>query len=316
MADTFVRRHRFGVFYTLALLLVFGVMATAFAFRAFGLMGQLLAFLETNRFYPNLISIGRFALRQPLAWLILLFAAAPSIAALVTVACADGPQGVRSLLGRMAPWPSGARRDGLRAWALLLGIAAVVTAAHVGLAFRERESEAGATALAVLGGTPGAILVSLLIGGVIDEGGTLEELGWRGLALPLLLERHESPLRATLALGFLWWLWHLPREVPGLLAGAKLGSFVLHQGHFLLLCLALSVVMTYFWFRTGGSALVGVFIHGITNVWAKALGGPANALIGWSARDVIVGIAAIVVLAAAGPRLGRKAATDATPRAR
>ena len=314
MADTFVRRHRFGVFYTLALLIVCGVMAASFALRAFSLIGDLLAFLKANALYPNLLSIGRFALQQPLAWLILLFAGAPTIAALATAGWGDGAPGVRALLGRLAPWRSGvARRDALRAWALLLGVAAAVTAAHLALAWRERGSEMGATALAVLGGTPVAILLSLLIGGFIDEGGTMEELGWRGFALPLLVDRYASPLRATLALGFLWWLWHFPRELPGLLGGVALGRFLLNQSMFLLLCIALSIVISYFWFRTGGSALVGLFVHGITNVWSKALGAPAYALIGWSSRDIIVVAAAIIVLALAGSRLGRPVAAVTAP---
>jgi membrane protease YdiL (CAAX protease family) len=36
-----------------------------------------------------------------------------------------------------------------------------------------------------------------------------EEAGWRGFALPLL-QRERSPLKATLILGLLWALWHLP----------------------------------------------------------------------------------------------------------
>jgi hypothetical protein len=81
---------------------------------------------------------------------------------------------------------------------------------------------------------------------------------------------------------------------------------------FLALCLALSIVITYFWQRTGGSALVGVFIHGITNVWSKALGAPAYALIGWSSRDILVGAAALLVLALAGRELGRRPSAAAS----
>jgi uncharacterized protein len=234
---------------------------------------------------------------------------APSLAALITAAWADKMTGVRVLLGRLAPWRSTVkRRDALNAWALLLGVAAVITIAHLALAWGSRGTETGATALAVLGGTPVAILLSLIVGGFIDEGGMLEELGWRGFALPLLVDRYSSPLRATLVLGFLWWLWHFPREIPALLGGENLARFFFDQAIFLAICIALSIVISYFWFRTGGSVLVGIFIHGIGNVWSKALGAPASALIGWSARDLVMAAAAIVILIVVGPRLGKPVA--------
>jgi CAAX protease family protein len=40
-------------------------------------------------------------------------------------------------------------------------------------------------------------------------GPTGEETGWRGFALPRLLERH-SPLKAGIILGIIWDFWHLP----------------------------------------------------------------------------------------------------------
>ena len=52
---------------------------------------------------------------------------------------------------------------------------------------------------------------------------------------------------------------------------------------------------------------MGVFIHGITNVWSKALGAPAYELIGWSSRDIVVVLAAILVIALAPGRRLRQA---------
>lgn len=44
---------------------------------------------------------------------------------------------------------------------------------------------------------------------VMILGGGLEELGWRGIALPEL-EKELSPLISSLILGIIWFLWHLP----------------------------------------------------------------------------------------------------------
>ena len=48
---------------------------------------------------------------------------------------------------------------------------------------------------------------------VLFLGGALEEPGWRGFGLPVLQERY-SPLRATLILGLVWGVWHVPVYGP------------------------------------------------------------------------------------------------------
>jgi membrane protease YdiL (CAAX protease family) len=48
---------------------------------------------------------------------------------------------------------------------------------------------------------------------VLFLGGALEEPGWRGFGLPLLQERY-SPLRATVILGLVWGVWHVPVYGP------------------------------------------------------------------------------------------------------
>lgn len=48
---------------------------------------------------------------------------------------------------------------------------------------------------------------------VLTVGGGFEEPGWRGFALGRLQQR-LSPVRATLLLGFVWGLWHIPVYGP------------------------------------------------------------------------------------------------------
>ncbi|MEO6956794.1 MAG: type II CAAX endopeptidase family protein [Antricoccus sp.] len=48
---------------------------------------------------------------------------------------------------------------------------------------------------------------------VLFLGGGMEEPGWRGFGLPLL-QQHHSPMRATLLLGLVWGVWHIPLYGP------------------------------------------------------------------------------------------------------
>jgi membrane protease YdiL (CAAX protease family) len=56
-------------------------------------------------------------------------------------------------------------------------------------------------------------------------GGGNEEPGWRGLALPKLQEQY-APVSATLILGVVWALWHLPLLATGPTTFHGLASFV------------------------------------------------------------------------------------------
>jgi len=89
-----------------------------------------------------------------------------------------------------------------------------------------------------------------------------EEYGWRGFALPRL-QRSLSPVRATLLLGTLWGLWHLP-----LLAAADDPSHGLDPlplvGVSLLFLVAIvgyAFIYTYLYNRTRSVALA-VILHG------------------------------------------------------
>lgn len=80
-----------------------------------------------------------------------------------------------------------------------------------------------------------------------------EETGWRGFALPRL-SQELGRTRASLVIGAVWTIWHLPmlvgQEVP-----LDLFPILLVQ-----LC-AGSLVFTWFYFKTGGSLLIAVLLH-------------------------------------------------------
>lgn len=60
---------------------------------------------------------------------------------------------------------------------------------------------------------------------VLLLGGAMEEPGWRGFGLPVLLATH-TPLRATLILGLVWGFWHVPVYGPaGFVVPAVLAIF-------------------------------------------------------------------------------------------
>jgi membrane protease YdiL (CAAX protease family) len=78
---------------------------------------------------------------------------------------------------------------------------------------------------------------------VLALGGALEEPGWRGFGLPHLLQAH-SPVKATLILGLVWGIWHVPVYGPlGFVVPAVLAFFY-----------------TYLWASTN-SVLLCILLH-------------------------------------------------------
>ncbi|MFB6154874.1 MAG: type II CAAX prenyl endopeptidase Rce1 family protein [Haloferacaceae archaeon] len=100
---------------------------------------------------------------------------------------------------------------------------------------------------------PASLLLTALLGG------GQEELGWRGFALPHLQSRFGA-LSASVLLGAVWALWHLPLFVleSGLYADR---SFLLYGPA----VVCLSVLLTWAYNGSGGSVPVAVLLHGGVN---------------------------------------------------
>jgi uncharacterized protein len=104
-----------------------------------------------------------------------------------------------------------------------------------------------------------AMLATFLIGPV-------EEIGWRGVALPLL-QRRFAPLWAGLILGAVWGLWHFPAF---LLSGTPQSAWSF--GPYWIGVLALGVLVTPMFNASRGSILIPMLFHFQMNnpLWPEA----------------------------------------------
>jgi hypothetical protein len=160
-----------------------------------------------------------------------------------------GRSGLRSYFRRLAMW----RMPGAWWLFLIFGIPAVK---YVGAAFN---GTIGEFPYSPWYDVLGALGLALIIGPV-------EELGWRGLALPLL-QRRFAPLWAGLILGGFWGLWHLPAF---LLSGTPQSAWSV--GPYVIGVLALSVLVTPMFNAASGSILVAALFHYQMNLpaWLEA----------------------------------------------
>lgn len=115
--------------------------------------------------------------------------------------------------------------------------------------------------------------------------GGLEEPGWRGFALPRLQQRY-TPVRATLLLGVVWGLWHLPVEPLAIVVTVPLAFF-------------------YTWlFNRTGSALLCVLLHASITPAQEHLSLVADSLAVDLAIYATLVAAAVGLVAATRGRLG------------
>ncbi|MDQ4091697.1 MAG: CPBP family intramembrane metalloprotease [Actinomycetota bacterium] len=209
-------------------------------------------------------------------------AAGPGLAGALCTAREEGWKGVRRLFGSLLHW-----RTDARWYALALGGPIAVALLAVGLhrlLFGD-EARFGLEASTILL-VPVAFIAGLFIGSL------QEEPGWRGYALPRLLDRWGG-VRAGSLLGVAWACWHLP-----LYAIHSGGQERTPLGVFLISVVALSILYTWFWVVTRGSLLIAVFLHSATNVAGVVLLKDARSDFG----PVIAATALTVALAAVAGR--------------
>lgn len=199
-----------------------------------------------------LASAGMVSVPLPLelltGLLIMVGAFGPLIAAIAVTARQEGRAGVSRLLARGRQW-----RIGLTALVVSVGLPLAAAAAA-----RALDMLTGGTPPPFAMETPWALIPTFLF--ILLLGGPLqEEFGWRGYALPRLLARWGA-LGASLILGVVWALWHLPFW---LMSGAGMGGTPLPV--YLLYTIGLTGVMTWLHLRSGGSVFAAILMHTMAN---------------------------------------------------
>jgi membrane protease YdiL (CAAX protease family) len=98
-----------------------------------------------------------------------------------------------------------------------------------------------------------------------------EELGWRGYALPRLLN-YFSPAQASIVVGIAWAVWHAPLFVfPDWRNDVSIGWFTLLYP---LSIIALSFAFTAVYLRSNGSVGLAMIFHGVINFTAGTASNP------------------------------------------
>jgi membrane protease YdiL (CAAX protease family) len=170
----------------------------------------------------------------------------PALVALALTWRAEGAAGLRSILVRVLRWDMGAR---WYAFALAYMAAIKLTVALLHRLLTGSWPQFGATPLYV-------ILFVIATSTPFQAG---EEIGWRGYALPRLAARWGfGP--ASIGLGVVWALWHLPIFFIG--GADKQGQSLVV---YVLQVTALSVAVAFLYARTRGSLLLPMIMHAAVN---------------------------------------------------
>jgi len=218
----------------------------------------------------------------------------PTLAALIITGLISGRAGIRTLLGRLLIWRVG--WQWYAATILLPGI--------VGLLATELHALRTGSVAAWPSFSWGMLLmfpIAFLVRGIVNG----EEIGWRGFALPHLQQRWNA-LTASLVLGGVWALFHLP--IFFVQGASVLGSQNnMNPLAFLIEVAAGAILVTWLFNNTKGSLLIAYLYHAAVNTWTSEVF-HINVI---DSAFVAVVVAVIVVVSFGPARLTRKPVIEA-----
>lgn len=175
----------------------------------------------------------------------------PTVAAVAVVAMRSGRTGLQAWLQCCLSW------RGSSGWLVLAFLAplAVLTLA-AGMHMALGGSVPPSPAASHIGLFVTNFFLVFLVGGPLGE-----ELGWRGLALPVMQER-LGWRSASLVLGVVWGMWHLPLFF--ITESAQNNGSI---AAFLVLIVSTSVFYAWLYQQSSGSVLPALALHTASNSW-------------------------------------------------
>ena len=235
--------------------------------------------------------------------------AGPTLSAFIMTATTEGREGVRRLLGRLVLWRVGFR------WYLfaLIGVPLIMLLGTMVYSMSLPN-------LGALGGPSYLLSYLASFAFVTLLGGPLfEEIGWRGFALPRM-ERLQGPLLASVILGVMWALWHLPEFLVPTWAASSGGGGILGIALFTLTAITFTIVITWVFNNTRASVLLAILVHSSIDTFTLPLAAifPAWAIASALPLTIGFGVVAVVLIVLTRGRLdyGRLVEAQSAPRVR
>jgi membrane protease YdiL (CAAX protease family) len=203
-----------------------------------------------------------------------IFLFSPALAALITAALTNGVTGVKEVLGCYLLWKFHIK------WYLLalLLLPSIFLVAAV-ISFRTNlQSLWTGSSWYFLVASFGFVMM-------INSG---EEIGWRGFALSRLHSVIQNPLVASIVLGAVWGLWHLPIYLD-----PQQSNFPLPL--FLLFIMGISMTYSVLFNNTRGSLLMAVVLHASTDIAPRFMHIDTFTPVGWTILVLLTWISAVIL---------------------
>lgn len=183
----------------------------------------------------------------------------PAISAIIMTYLIDGSNGVKLLLKRVIQWRINILwwLIGFYLWWLICSLFAII------LNFKPIQDITLGFVISLIN-LPVIIFVLQLplLAGMFGE-----ELGWRGFALPKLLDKF-NPIVSSLILALPWIFWHAPLALfQDWRGNIPIENFLFK---YILLIVPLALIFTWFFQKTKGSILLAIIFHRSFNITFNA----------------------------------------------